>query len=79
MPYERLCLVSVRGRSQEAEPLDSGSQAEPRNQENADGLWILQSYNPGSEVYLESIDFRTRIEDVYEDVIFPDNETEKQT
>ncbi len=46
---------------------------------NADGLWILQSYNSGSEVYLESIDFRTRIEDLYEDVIFPDNEPEQQT
>jgi Uma2 family endonuclease len=42
---------------------------------NAEGLWVLESYNPGSEVHLESIDFRTRIENLYEDVVFPDNES----
>jgi Uma2 family endonuclease len=41
---------------------------------NAEGLWVLQFYFPGSEIHLVSIDFRTRIDALYEDVTFADNE-----
>ncbi len=41
---------------------------------NAEGFWTLQTYNQGSEIYLASIDFRTSIDSLYEDVIFGDNE-----
>ena len=41
---------------------------------NAEGLWVLQFYFPGSEIYLASIDFRTSIDALYEDVTFGDNE-----
>lgn len=41
---------------------------------NAEGFWVLQTYNQGSEIHLASIDFRTRIDALYEDVIFGDNE-----
>lgn len=46
---------------------------------NAEGLWVLQSYNPGSEIHLESIDFRISIDVLYEDVTFADNEAEQST
>ncbi|NEO44762.1 MAG: Uma2 family endonuclease [Moorea sp. SIO4A3] len=35
---------------------------------NAQGLWTLQFYDPGSEINLESVDFRSSIEALYEDV-----------
>jgi Uma2 family endonuclease len=43
---------------------------------NAEGLWVLQSYTPGSEVYLASVDFRTSMDAIYEDVVFGGNEAE---
>jgi Uma2 family endonuclease len=45
---------------------------------NAEGLWVLYSYNQGSEIHLASVDLRTSIDDIYEDVIFTkeDSETE---
>ncbi|HEY9849724.1 MAG TPA: Uma2 family endonuclease [Leptolyngbyaceae cyanobacterium] len=43
---------------------------------NAEGFWTLQTYNQGSEIYLASIDFRTSIDSLYEDVNFGDNEAE---
>ena len=36
---------------------------------NSEGLWVLQTYNPGDEIYLKSIDFSTSFEVLYEDVI----------
>lgn len=44
---------------------------------NAEGFWVLQTYNQGSEINLASIDFRTSIDTLYEDVIFGNNELEK--
>lgn len=41
---------------------------------NAEGLWVLQFYHAGSEFHLASIDFRTSIDALYEDVTFGDNE-----
>ena len=41
---------------------------------NAEGFWVLQTYNQGSEIHLASIDFRTSIDSLYEDVTFGDNE-----
>ena len=35
---------------------------------NAEGQWVLYSYTPGEEVYLASIDFRTELAAIYEDV-----------
>ncbi|NEO20606.1 MULTISPECIES: Uma2 family endonuclease [unclassified Moorena] len=35
---------------------------------NAQGIWTLQFYDPGTEINLESVDFRTSIEALYEDV-----------
>ncbi|WP_366511387.1 Uma2 family endonuclease [Moorena sp. SIO4A1] len=35
---------------------------------NAQGIWTLQFYDPGSEIHLESVDFRTSLEALYEDV-----------
>ena len=45
---------------------------------NAEGLWVLYSYTQGSEIHLASVDFRTGIDAIYEDVIFTkeDSETE---
>jgi Uma2 family endonuclease len=43
---------------------------------NAEGFWVLQTYNQGSEIHLASIDFSTSIDSLYEDVIFGDNELE---
>lgn len=43
---------------------------------NAEGLWVLQSYTPGSEVYLASVDFRTSMDAIYEDVVFAGNDAE---
>lgn len=40
---------------------------------NNEGLWVLQFYHSGSEIHLTSIDFRTHIEALYEDVTFEDN------
>ena len=37
---------------------------------NAEGLWVLHTYTQGSEIYLASIDFRTSINSLYEDVTF---------
>ncbi len=37
---------------------------------NAEGLWTLQFYYPGSEIYLKSVDFRISLDAVYEDVTF---------
>ncbi|NES63941.1 MAG: Uma2 family endonuclease [Okeania sp. SIO2D1] len=37
---------------------------------NAEGLWVLHAYTQGSEIHLASIDFRTNIDNLYEDVIF---------
>lgn len=46
---------------------------------NAEGFWVLQFYFPGSEIHLTSIDFRTSLDAIYEDVTFGDNEVENQT
>ncbi|WP_366514285.1 Uma2 family endonuclease [Moorena sp. SIO3I6] len=35
---------------------------------NAQKIWTLQFYDPGSEIHLESVDFRTSLEALYEDV-----------
>ena len=43
---------------------------------NAEGLWVLQSDTPGSEVYLASVDFRTSMDAIYEDVVFTTNDSE---
>ncbi|MCC3606755.1 MAG: Uma2 family endonuclease [Microcoleus sp. PH2017_29_MFU_D_A] len=37
---------------------------------NAEGLWVLYSYTQGSEIHLASVDFRTSMDSIYEDVIF---------
>jgi Uma2 family endonuclease len=37
---------------------------------NVEGLWVLHSYTQGSEIHLASVDFRTSIDAIYEDVIF---------
>ncbi|NEO91306.1 MAG: Uma2 family endonuclease [Moorea sp. SIO3G5] len=36
---------------------------------NSEGIWTLQFYYPGSEIHLETVDFRTSLEALYEDVI----------
>jgi Uma2 family endonuclease len=43
---------------------------------NAEGLWVLQSYTQGSEVYLASVDFRASMDAIYEDVVFGGNDAE---
>ena len=43
---------------------------------NAEGLWVLQSYTPGSEVCLASVHFRTSMDAIYEDVVFAGNDAE---
>lgn len=43
---------------------------------NAEGLWVLQSYTPGSEVYLASVHFRTSMDAIYEDVVFAGNDAQ---
>jgi Uma2 family endonuclease len=43
---------------------------------NAEGLWVLYSYNQGSEIHLASVDFRTGIDAIYEDVIFTKEDSE---
>ncbi len=43
---------------------------------NAEALWVLQSYTPGSEVYLASVHFRTSMDAIYEDVVFTGNDAE---
>lgn len=35
---------------------------------NTEGRWVLQIYEMGEEIYLESINFRTSITSIYEDV-----------
>lgn len=40
---------------------------------NAEGFWVLQFYYPGSEIHLASIDFRTSLDALYEDVTFGDS------
>ena len=37
---------------------------------NAEGLWVLHSYTQGNEIHLASVDFRTSMDAIYEDVIF---------
>ncbi len=37
---------------------------------NAEGLWVLHTYTQDSEIHLASIDFRTSIDSLYEDVTF---------
>ena len=37
---------------------------------NAEGLWVLHPYSTGQEVYLETVDFRCNIEEIYEEVVF---------
>ncbi|NJK66682.1 MAG: Uma2 family endonuclease [Microcoleus sp. CSU_2_2] len=43
---------------------------------NAEGLWVLQSYTQGSEIYLASVDFRASMDAIYEDVVFAGNDAE---
>jgi Uma2 family endonuclease len=43
---------------------------------NAEGLWVLHTYTPGSEVHLASVNFNTSIDTIYEDVTFTENEPE---
>lgn len=40
---------------------------------NAEGFWMFKSYHPGNEIHLNSIDFHTPIETLYEDVTFENN------
>ncbi len=37
---------------------------------NAQGLWVLHSYTQGNVIHLASVDFRTSMDAIYEDVIF---------
>ncbi|NES02404.1 MAG: Uma2 family endonuclease [Okeania sp. SIO2F4] len=37
---------------------------------NPEGLWVLHTYTQGSQIHLASIDFRTSIDNLYEDVTF---------
>lgn len=37
---------------------------------NAEGLWVLHTYTQDSEIHLASIDFRSSIDSLYEDVTF---------
>ncbi|MGD1700117.1 Uma2 family endonuclease [Dapis sp. BLCC M229] len=37
---------------------------------NTEGLWVLHTYTQGSEIHLASINFRTSIDNLYEDVTF---------
>jgi Uma2 family endonuclease len=37
---------------------------------NEEGLWVLRSYTPGSEIYLSSVDFHIGLDAVYEDMNF---------
>ena len=58
------------------------SQKRPRLEcfrRNAEGFWVLQTYNQGSAIHLASIDFHTSIHAIYEDVTFGDNEVENPT
>lgn len=41
---------------------------------NPEGLWVLQTYRQGSEIYLASVDFRVSIDALYEDVEFIENQ-----
>lgn len=43
---------------------------------NAEGLWVLYSYTQGSELHVASVDFRTSIDAIYEDVIFTREDAE---
>ena len=43
---------------------------------NAEGLWVLHSYTQGSEIHLASVDFRTSIDSIYEDVVFTTSDSE---
>jgi len=43
---------------------------------NAEGLWVLHSYTQGSEIHLASVDFRTSMDTIYEDVVFAGNDAE---
>ncbi|MEG3991420.1 Uma2 family endonuclease [Microcoleus sp. S28C3] len=45
---------------------------------NADGFWVLYSYNQGSELHLASVDFHTGIDAIYEDVIFTKEDSEAE-
>ena len=36
---------------------------------NSQGLWVLYPYGKGEEIYLSSVDFRSPIEALYEDVV----------
>ncbi|NER39081.1 MAG: Uma2 family endonuclease [Oscillatoria sp. SIO1A7] len=41
---------------------------------NREGLWVLQSYSAGSEITIESVNFKTSIDSLYEDVDFANNQ-----
>ncbi|MGB3405696.1 MAG: Uma2 family endonuclease [Microcoleaceae cyanobacterium] len=43
---------------------------------NSEGIWTVQFYTPGRDVHLQSIDFHTSLEAVYEDVTFAENGTQ---
>lgn len=43
-----------------------------------EGRWLLQFYFPGNELYLESVDFRTRLDPLYEDVSFEGEEVSRE-
>ena len=40
---------------------------------NAEGLWVLHTYSPRSEIHLASVEFRSSIDALYEDVTFTEN------
>ena len=44
----------------------------------AEGLWVLYSYTQRSEIHLASVDFRTGIDTIYEDVIFTKEDSEAE-
>jgi Uma2 family endonuclease len=46
---------------------------------NHDGLWVLHTYTPGSEIHLAIVEFRSSIDALYEDVIFAGNEAEDKS
>jgi Uma2 family endonuclease len=46
--------------------------------DNAEGLWVLYSYTQGIKIHLASVDFRTGIDTIYEDVIFTKEDLETE-
>ncbi|HAX78943.1 MAG TPA: hypothetical protein DCY88_24730 [Cyanobacteria bacterium UBA11372] len=45
---------------------------------NAEGFWVLHTYNQGSEVHLASVNFHISIDALYEDVSFAENAAQEK-